>query len=525
MNTTHDRLANSHTPDLELGVADLIAALSNPNAYPQDPTSTIEQLDTHISLVFLTDNFAYKVKKCLRNSFLDYSSLEQRRHYCFEELRLDRRYAPDLYLDVVPIAYDGQTVQVEGAGPVIEYAVKMRRFDGQQLLNACLQRDTVSDADIQALATTLATFHTTAQQAGVNVPYGTPASIYQDAIDNFDALEEAPVSLGLSERLGELRQWTEREYLGLAPVLAQRKTLGAIRECHGDLHTGNLVRWRQHWTPFDGIEFNERFRFIDVMSDAGFLGMDLIAKHHSRLSNLFINCYLEETGDYAALQVLRWYMVYRALVRAKVALMRFMQAGSDVELATVTSAELKHLLATAQRIARNRTRRLWITHGPSGSGKSTGALRWVQDVGAIRIRSDVERKRLLGQQATYRPLDSQLSQVYSTEMTHDVYRRLADLASSVLKAGYSPIVDATFLEKKHRDAFVELAAAHAVEMQILDFQAPESVLRARIESRIAIGTDASDAGLTVLEHQLKSAEPLCEQELAIAVSVSAGLCL
>jgi uncharacterized protein len=528
MSNAKQSATNVASSNLENAIleGDLVTALGCPDAYPLDQCSHVEHVETHISHVFLTDRFAYKIKKRLRNDFLDYSSLERRLHNCMEEFRLDRRYAPDLYLGVVPISFADQAFRVDSGADsenrtTVEYAVKMRRFGAGALLSERLHNHAVTLSDMQSLARSLARFHDAAGCADPNSDFGNPANVRKDAFDNFDALKAGPHILDISERLLHLRLWTESEYERVQSVLAERKAQGFIRECHGDLHTSNIVRWKDAWMPFDGIEFNENFRFIDVLSDAGFLAMDLIAKHQIELSNLFVNFYLEETGDYQALRLLRWYMVYRALVRAKVSLMRLMQSAADTPQFASAKADLDHLLDTAQEIAQARPQCLWITHGLSGSGKSTGALRWVQDQGAIRIRSDVERKRMLGYQATDRPPDSSLTQVYSQETTNDVYCHLEKLASCVLNSGYSPVVDATFLEKRHRATFAALAEASGYDFQILDFKASESVLRARINSRKAQGMDPSDAGLEVLDQQIRGEEPLDAQEQEIACVVQA----
>lgn len=504
-------------PDIERKIA---SALQTPQGYPAERPSSVTMQETHISKVFLTDHFAYKLKKAVKNDFVDYSTLEKRHHFCHEELRLDRRYAPELYLGVAPITWNGHSIEMEGRGRPIEYAVKMRRFTEDTLLRKRLAQAQVTDNDIFNLANSVAGFHQTAAVASPVTDWGTPQAIGKDAFDNFVPLESRATKLSdkAQQQLAALLSWSIHEYHRLESAFDLRKQAGAVRECHGDLHTGNIVWWKNQWTPFDGIEFNERFRWIDVLSDAGFLAMDLFACQHANLSNLFVSYYLESTGDYQGLPLLRWYMVYRALVRAKVEALRLDQQTAT-QLADDGPGQVEHYLGTASRFARVDPPQLWITHGLSGSGKSTEALRYVRNEGAIRIRSDVERKRLF-QAAPYDPSESaSRPQLYSPVMTTRTYKRLQDLAESILTAGYSVVVDATFLKQLERRTFAQLAQKLGATFRILDFLVPESELKQRIEFRHRQGKDASDADLEVLATQIRTREPLTAAEQSAAIRI------
>ncbi|MCA9127842.1 MAG: AAA family ATPase [Planctomycetales bacterium] len=518
------RLPSIRLPDVDIDEHTLVDALANPSAFPKDACAKLETKETHISRVVLSENFAYKIKKPLRNEFLDYSTLERRKQACLEELRLDRRYAPELYVGVVPIVQRGKTFLVEGEGEIVEYAVKMRRFEDGALLSERLDGDEVTLADVQSLAVQLGHFHQNAEPASTAADFGDPQGVREDALDNFRALESMTESKNSTIELTLLREWTNREYQQIEPLLGERKRHGHIRECHGDLHAGNIVFWHKQWTPFDGIEFNERFRWIDTMSDAGFLAMDLVARQHAELFNLFISQYLETTGDYSGLRLLRWYMVFRAMVRAKVAGLRLGQLSAENEQQPTNEienakSELDRMLSTAVRIAENGRRGLWITHGLSGSGKSTGSLQWVRQAGAIRLRSDVERKRMFRQQPTDRPTGETLVRMYSAVATSKLYRRLSKLADLILKAGYAVVVDATFLKRAHRNIFARLAQENDVSFQILDFQTPDSSLKSRIAARTLSNGDASDADLQVLEKQQQSREPLTNDEQSLAIII------
>ena len=512
--------------------------MRDPAAFADESCRQVDVAETHISWIFLTEKHAYKVKKPIRNPFLDYSTLEKRRYFCSEELRLDRRYAPQLYLDVVGIHRDGSRLSVGGSGPVVEYAVKMVRFPEDAVLSVQLEQDQVALAEIEALARHIAEFHENATQAELESTFGEPRQVLKDALDNFDALADvpdfadeetasspsmesnlSPADASQQPRLQSLRRWTEDEFAGSRGMFQLRKQTGFVRECHGDLHAGNIVRWNGELIPFDGIEFNEGFRWIDVLSDIGFLVMDLRSRGRPDLSAALINAYLERTGDYEQVALLRWYELYRCMVRAKVAGIRLGQCRPNTAQHAHAKQKLVHLIRLGGHITEVSPPTLWITHGLSGSGKSTGSMRYVQREQAIRIRSDVERKRLLDKPADYRPDSSEARRVYSPEITGATYARLEKLAGSILQAGYSAVVDATFLRRAQRRQFVELASRIGVPIRILDFRADIGTLRKRLVERAGKGRDPSDADLSVLEKQQAHAEPLDGEELELAEPV------
>ncbi len=512
----------SHVNHLDAGeFADAIALAHSADA---NAPCAVEIVETHISTLFLTERFAYKVKKPVRNAFLDYSTLELRERFCHEEIRLDRRYAPDLYMGVVTFSRRHGRLVLGREGDACEYAVKMHRFPSDALLSYRLQQNQVSVQDIRTLASHVAEFHGMALSAlsteDSNL-FGTPNLVLQDSIDNLDALSACKWNQSNQiEQLMSLRKWTNSCFGHLTLEFANRKKSGFVRECHGDMHSGNVVCWHEQFVPFDGIEFNESLRWIDVMSDVAFLVMDLYARQHEPFGNIFLNSYLEQTGDYAGLGVLRWYLVYRSLVRAKVeGIVMTQHPEESKEFATAFRGRSNYL-DLASRLVERQAPTLWITHGLSGSGKSTGAEEIVRKHGAIRIRADVERKRLFGKDATYRASAPELKQLYSIEMSQQTYTRLHSLALTLLQAGYSAIVDATFLEQKQRAMFASLAKEQSVRFEILDFQASYETLMARVKHREADEHDPSDANLAVLERQIELDEPLDEIELRNSRTVS-----
>jgi predicted kinase len=305
----------------------------------------------------------------------------------------------------------------------------------------------------------------------------------------------------------------------LAPLMAARKRDGFIRECHGDLHLGNLAWVDDQLLVFDCLEFNPELRWIDIMSEVAFCFMDLMQHGHADWAWLFLNLWLENTGDHAGLALLRYYAVYRAMVRVKVAVLRAGQtAGASHDGAL---ADARALLQLATALTRPLPLRLDITHGLSGSGKTTVTHRLMQLPGAIRLRSDVERKRLGGLDALARSGSAVGEQLYAADATRRTYGHLARLAGEILDAGWPVIADATFIARWQRDLLRAQAQSRGVQFHILDFQVPVATLRERIIARSRSGNDASEADLTVLQHQLDSEEPLTADERADSVSIDA----
>jgi hypothetical protein len=487
----------------------LIQALQDPRLYPHAVRS-VRVLETHISWVLLTGAFAYKIKKPVNLGFLDFSTLEQRRLFCHEELRLNRRFAPQLYLDVVAIRGTPQQPCFDGAGTIIEYAVKMLEFDQQQRVDTLLANAALRVSEMDEFAADLATLHAQSPPALTDSAFGTIDAVWAPMAENFAQMRASALSLDITAVLDALEQWSHAEFARLQNVLIDRKQAGFVRECHGDLHTRNLVRINERITAFDCLEFNANLRWIDVISEVAFLCMDLEACGQPALAWRFLNRYLEHGGDYAAVQLLPLYLTYRALVRAKVACL---QAQPE------SHAEFQSYLALAQRYIKPAQPFLIIMQGLSGSGKSTVSQQLADQMGLIRVRSDVERKRMFAL-APHAASGAQLdSGIYTAAVTDDVYRRLAALAESLLTAGYRTVLDATFLQRAQRDRLHELAQRLHVPFVILHCQAPRSFLEHAIVQRARAGGDASDANLQVLRRQIATQQALDGTEIAETVEV------
>ncbi len=491
----------------------LIQGLLRPEAYDH-PVAGFEVLETHISWVILTGDYAYKLKKPVDFGFVNFTTLERRKFFCGEELRLNRRLAADLYLDVLPVCGSIAHPTFVGAGSPIEYAVKMRQFDQTALLPQVLARGELRPQHLDQFADAIAVFHDHAAVAHAHQSFGEPAAVRLPMTANLEALARHPE---FAVQAANLQEWSDREFARLEPEFRERKRLGRVRECHGDLHLGNLVLRNCRIEAFDCLEFSAGLRWIDVVSEVAFLVMDLAERGQPGLANRVLNRWLEQSGDYAGLSTWRWYFVYRALVRAKVASLRMSQGDQSAAEQQAHHAEVTQYLRLAQTWTLPRRTAVIITHGVSGSGKSLLAEQMCQRLGAIRIRSDVERKRQFGLWGFPR-LPSRTGNPYAPDVSQSLYGSvLTSLAETIVQNGFSVIVDAAFLRRSDRHAFRELAERLGVAWIILDLAVDPELARQRILQRQTAGGDPSDADVSTLERQLLTQEPLTEREDVFAV--------
>lgn len=461
-------------------------------------------IETHISWVLLAGQDVYKLKKPLDLGFLDFSTLERRRFCCEEEVRLNRRLAPETYLGVVAVTGEPADARLGGAGPILDWAVHMRAFPPEATLDHA-QRPTV--VQIDAIADTVARFHAGIAVAPADSPYGLPERVLFPVRENFRQIrEEAPpaAAMGL---LDHIEAWSEAEGARLEGHFLARKREGWVRECHGDLHLGNIAWVDERPLIFDCIEFNPALRFIDVVSEIAFLTMDLMHRGHADLAWRFLNRWLEHTGDYGGLAALAFYQVYRAMVRAKV---DFIRAGQGDAPAAPAAMDYLRL---AGQLTRPRRSALLLMHGVTGCGKTTLSQQILETLGAVRLRSDVERKRLFG----LGPLEDSSripGGIYTEEASRRTFERIDAQCRGLLAAGHLVIADATFLRRQHREPLLRTAQALGVPWFILSLKTDASVLRERVSRRARARTDASEATLAVLEKQLQELEPFGPDELA-----------
>jgi aminoglycoside phosphotransferase family enzyme/predicted kinase len=477
-------------------------------------------IETHVSWVFLTGQFAYKVKKPLRLSFIDYSTAARRAECCREELRLNQRNAPGLYLGVVPIAGTFAAPRIvagdmDGSAPAFEHALRMVQFDPAQELGHLLQAAAVTPQECADLGARVAQMHATASRVELDAPYGVPEAVHRVTLDNFDELTRFVATAAEASLLQSLQQRARSLFEAGRMRMAARRERGCIREGHGDLHCGNVVRWQGVLVPFDGLEFDPALRWIDVANDIAFLTMDLAAHQRDDLRREALQAWLTAAGDFDALTLLPYFELYRALVRAKVAALRGQQAGATAQPSASTP---RYLEWAATRITRPAPT-LVLMAGLSGSGKTWFGARIASHMQALVVRSDVERKRLAGLSALASSASPPDAGLYSVEFNARTYARLRDCAAASLQGGESIVVDAANLRREERAQFVALARKHGANPVIVHCTAPLEVLRARVAARAAAAADASEATVALLDRQPSYWEPLGADELDRVVTV------
>ncbi|EXJ09305.1 MULTISPECIES: bifunctional aminoglycoside phosphotransferase/ATP-binding protein [Nitrincola] len=482
----------------------LIHSLMNPDRFPH-PCSHIEVIETHISWLLLTGTFAYKIKKPVNFGFLDFTSLEQRRVCCEEELRLNQRLAPDIYQDVIAISGTHSDPKIGDASNPIEYAVKMAQFDPEHRLDRQLAKQLFEARWIDTLALQIADFHQRIPIVAQDSPWGEPETLWQLISDNYEHCNQNPQALEDSVLLLRLHTQTAQDFKELAPLLIERKKQGHVRECHGDLHLANITLFHDQLRLFDCIEFNLQFRWIDTLSDLAFLLMDLEANHQPRWANRCLNLYLEKNGDYGGIRLLNLYKAYRSMVRAKVALL-----GEHPD-----TASFRHYLHLTERYCTPPPPALYLMHGVSGSGKSYLSKQLVEEIGAIRIRSDVERKRLHHQLS----LQGEEIELYSADMNTRTFHRLRDLAEQLLRSGQTVVVDATFIRRITRKSYIELAQRLKLPVRIISCTCKPHLVEARLVRRNEEGKDPSDADIHIMHQQVTTQQPLTEDEKRITLPV------
>ncbi|AFY37253.1 hypothetical protein Lepto7376_0858 [[Leptolyngbya] sp. PCC 7376] len=483
----------------------LIRTLQTPDIYPHNANNEIDLVQTHVSYVFLTGDYAYKLKKSVNFGFLDFSTLEKRKHFCEAELALNSSLTKDLYLEVVSITYDGETYAIDGQGDIVEYAVKMRQFPQENLLSGMFQAGTLTEEQMVQLGKVVAAFHATAETNDYIRSFGEIAKIRQAIDENYDQTAGYIGRVQTQKRFEQTKDFTDNFFASREDIFASRRDQNKICECHGDLHLRNICLWQDDIQLFDRIEFNEPFRFVDTMYDVAFAVMDLDARGAKELGNAFLNTYLEQTGDWEGLQVLPLYLSRQAYVRAKVTSFLLDDPAIAEEAkqeAAKTASEYYELAWQYTQLPKGK---VVMMSGLSGSGKSTVARRCARLWNAIHIRSDAARKHLGGVSLDAKAPDS----LYSAEMTEKTYARLTELGVLLAKQGFTVILDAKFDRISQRKDVMAACEAEGLPYQILYCQAPTSTLEQRLQDR---NDDISDATADLLQTQIDNAEGFTDDE-------------
>lgn len=485
--------------------AALIAQMQTAQFYPHPVKLPIELIQTHISCVFLTGEYAYKLKKNVNFGFLDFSSLEKRRHFLAEELRLNKPLAPELYLEILPIRQQGEKYSLEGEGEIVEYVLKMRQFPQENLFINLFTAGKLSEADIENWAKVVAKFHQETTTNEYILGFGTVEKIKQSVDENYQQTSKYIGITQTQQQYAATKAFTEQFFRKNAALFAKRQADKKIKECHGDLHLKNICLWQNKIQLFDRIEFNEPFRFVDTMYDVAFAVMDLDARGRQDFSNIFLNTYLEQTGDWEGAQLLPLYLSRQAYVRAKVNSFLL----DDPNIPAAVKEEAKKAAADYYHLAWQYTQRnpgkITMMSGLSGSGKSTTAKKIALETNSIIIRSDAVRKHLAGIPLSSKGTDD----IYTPAMSEKTYQRMLDLGIALARAGFSVILDAKYDKQKFREQVITAAKSHNLPLEIVYTHAPLEVLRDRLQQRT---NDISDAGVDLLSSQQANFEPFTPEE-------------
>lgn len=484
-----------------------IKSLLKPDAYPE-PTESVRLVQTHVSYIFITDNFAYKIKKAVDLGFLNFTSIDRRRFYCNEEVRLNRRLCPDIYLDVVELRESPSGLTFCGEGKVVDYAVLMKRLPEERMLDRMLSEGKVTEKDIRSIAGAVAGFHLKAERGGAIDEYGTVAAVLRNWEENFHQVGNCPGASIPERDLSMIRTFVETFISENESVFAERLKSGFIRDCDGDIHIENICMTEPPCI-FDCIEFNDRFRYSDTAADIAFFLMDLDFHGKSVLSGPFLDEYCNMTGDRGLFQVLDFYMVYRAFVRGKVESLKQNSPAIPVseKINAGKKAERYFRLARGYILRKRMPRTLIITCGLMGSGKSTIASALSFELGLETVSSDAVRKEITNTPPDQRSNDNYGNGIYTPVIDESVYNELLSRSDMAIKEGRSIIVDATFRRWRDRVRFAKMAGDNGASFYIAHTVCADSIARERLNTRDLKPDGLSDGRWELFQPQKDDFEP------------------
>ncbi|MDZ8052150.1 MAG: AAA family ATPase [Aulosira sp. ZfuVER01] len=489
----------------EATIPALIQQMLQPGFYPHAVLEPIQLIQTHVSYVLLTGDYVYKVKKPVNFGFLDYSTLEKRRYFCHEELRLNQRGAGELYLEVLPITLAGEEYHLGGSDEAVEYVLKMRQFPQEALLSTLFEQGKLNETHLEELGRVVAQYHAKTETNDYIRSFGEVPQVRAAFDENYEQTEKYIGGPQTQLQFDETKAYTERFFAERPELFASRIQNNYIRECHGDLHLRNIALWQDKIMLFDCIEFNEPFRFVDVMFDIAYAVMDLEAQQRKDLSNAYLNTYVEQTGDWEGLQILPIYLIRQSYVRAKVTSFLLDDPGVPVAVKEEAAKTAAKYYTLAWEYTKPKQGQLILMSGLSGSGKSTTARYLARQLGAIHVRSDAVRKHLAGIPLLERGGD----EVYTPEMTQKTYARLLELGIILANQGFFVILDAKYDRQHLRQEAIIQAEKHQIPLQIVQCTAPLEVVQERLHKRTG---DIADATADLLASQLKQFEQFTDTE-------------
>lgn len=503
----------------------LFDQLKKPQFYGPHVTS-VTLLQTHISYIALTGEYAYKIKKPVNFGFLDFSTLDKRKYYCDEELRLNKRLCPEMYLDVLPITQKNNTLELDGDGTIVEYALKMKEFPQDSIMTNMLQQGKISEDTIDRLCNILIDFYSTQEPTEEVKGYGEVSAVNHNIEENFEQTRPM-IDITVSKEIyGYIKDAVTKFFERKKDVFGQRMNEGKIFDCHGDLHSGNIAVIGDIIHIFDCIEFNDRFRFCDIASDIGFLAMDLDYQNYPYLSSYLIEEYVKKSDDVSLYSVLNFYKSYRAFVRGKVIGFQLNDPHIEPEKKNVLVKAAKKYFELAQYYTglfsldlQKHSPVLFLVAGLSGTGKSTVARKIAVDYHATQLNTDVVRKEIAGIDQYEQHHDHLNTGLYDPRRIDETYDQVMQRAEELLNKGQNVVLDATFQKRKYREMAQHIARKHHAACVMVHCICPDIVVHKRLEDRLK-KKSVSDGRWEIYLAQKKTFEPFTAEENTLVIDTS-----
>ncbi len=485
----------------------LVQALLASEAYPHHP-SEIELVQTQMSFIFLTGDYVYKVKKAVNLGYLDYTTLERRKYFCHQEVILNRRLCPDVYLDVVAISRENGKFFIEGRGKAIEYAVKMRQLPQQRMMDNLLRDNQVTKEMIATVAQRVEEFHRKAETNKEISSFGDLSIVVTNTEENFTQTEKY---IGVSipgEKYDAIKSYTQDFINNNVSLFGQRIKKGKIRDCHGDLHAAHVC-FTDGICIFDCIEFNDRFRYGDVASDIAFLAMDLDYHGRPDLSQHFVKSYEKFSGDRETGQLINFYKCYRAYVRGKVENFKLDDPHIPKEEKEEALSKATKCFDLAYSYIKGKKPTLFITTGLIGSGKTALAQTLSRRMALAVISSDDVRKGLANIPSSEHRFEEFDSGIYAPAFSRKTYDEMLHQAKQILKAGQSVIIDASFRKATERNKAMKLAQEMGNDFKAIECVCDEETIKKRLSHRFE-AESISDGRLEIFPQMKEDFEPVSE---------------